>query len=283
MVAQSFIDRLRGAWSNNRFVCVGLDSDIARLPSRLSDAGTESALRRFNEAIVDATRDVAAAYKPNIAFYELCGPPGIAALAETIEYIHKAAPGIPVILDAKRADIDSTNAGYVTAIFDQLGADAVTVHPYLGGTALTPFLERRDRGIFVLCRTSNSSAPEFQDLETPEGPLYQVVARHVAERWNSASNCGLVVGATYPDELSKVREIAPSLPLLIPGVGAQGGDLEATVAHALDADGAGFVINASRSIIYASDGLDFAEAAATEAQKLHTAVLEARQRAMAVD
>lgn len=278
MTEQTFMDRLRESWRADRFVCVGLDSDISRLPARLSEGGTQAALRTFNEAIVDATRDVAAAYKPNIAFYELCGPPGMEALAETIRYIHKAVPSAPVILDAKRADIDNTNIGYVTALFDQLEADAVTVHPYLGGTALKPFLDRHDRGVFVLCRTSNASAPEFQDLETPQGLLYEVVAQHVARDWNLAGNCGLVVGATYPEELRRVRAIAPSLPLLIPGVGAQGGELEQTVANALDTEGAGFIINASRSIIFASKGSDFADAAATEAHRLHESILAARER-----
>jgi len=275
----SFLGQLAGRWAKDCFLCVGLDPDLERIPPGPANLGIREALRNFNTAIIDATRDVAAAYKPNIAFYERYGVPGMEALADTIAYIHDVASGTPVILDAKRGDNENTNAGYVTAVFDELGADAVTVHPYLGRASLQPFLDRTDKGVFVLCRTSNSSAPEFQDLETAHGKLYEVVAEHVARDWNGGGNCGLVVGATYPEELARVREIAADVPLLIPGVGSQGGDLEATVAVAWDSAGTGgFVINASRSILFASSGPDFADAAAREAQSLHRAIGSARSR-----
>ena len=213
--------------------------------------------------IIDATANLVCAYKPNSAFYERYGEAGIRALSRTISYSQKNFPHIPIILDAKRADIGSTNTGYVLSAFDQLGVDAITVHPYLGKEALAPFLERKDKGIIVLAKTSNLGSGEFQDLLVGEDqePLYQVVARNVAQNWNSNGNCGLVVGATYPAELRRVREIVGDIPLLIPGIGAQGGDVAATVAAGRDSRGWGMIINSSRGIIYASRGDDFAQAA----------------------
>jgi orotidine-5'-phosphate decarboxylase len=227
----------------------------------------------FNSAIIDATCDVASAYKPNIAFYEALGADGFDALARTIKETRSLAPGIPVIVDAKRGDIGSTNAGYVTAIFDELGADAVTVHPYLGGEALGPFLERREALIFVLARTSNPGAREFQDLACGDLPLYRHVARTVARDWNTHGNCGLVVGATYPAELAEIRrDVSRSLPILVPGVGAQGGDLEAVINSEVEAGSSSFLINAARSILYASEDGTFAEAARDEAHRLHRTI-----------
>jgi orotidine-5'-phosphate decarboxylase len=257
-------------FAEERHLTVGLDSDPARIPASVAP-GAEPTERivEFNRRIVKATADLAAAYKPNAAFYEALGKEGFLALEQTIAAIRENAPDAAVILDAKRADIGSTNTGYVTAAFDQLGADAITVHPYLGGEALAPFLERTDKLVFVLARTSNPGAGELQDLVADGAPLYRHVARAVAGKWNSAGNCGLVVGATYPEEMRAIREDVPAtMPILIPGVGAQGGDVAATVAANVDAGSNAFLIAASRSIVYASSREDFPEAARAAAQAL---------------
>ncbi|MBI4262043.1 orotidine-5'-phosphate decarboxylase [Candidatus Uhrbacteria bacterium] len=282
MSDRNFFALLRARWAEGKFVCVGLDSDTTKIPNGLFRPQVDAMIIAFNQLIVDATHDLVCAYKPNSAFYEVHGEAGWRALRETIAYIHERAPGVPVILDAKRADIGNTNAGYAKAAFDVLKADAITVHPYLGQEALLPFLERADKGIFVLCRTSNKGAGEFQDLSIPnvaypdDGgrtmPLYEYIARHVVRKWNKNRNCALVVGATYPDELREVRQIVRDMPILIPGIGAQGGDLEATVAAGKDSHGQGMIINSSRGIIFASSGPDCAEAARRETLKLHDAI-----------
>jgi orotidine-5'-phosphate decarboxylase len=266
----SCAELLAGHFAAGKHLVVGLDIDPQRI-SALVAPGAAPAERvvELNRRIVAATADIAAAYKPNAAFYEALGEDGFYALSETIATIRERAPGAAVILDAKRADIGSTNAGYVAAAFDQLDADAITVHPYLGGEALAPFLERTDKSIFVLARTSNPGAGEFQDLVADGVPLYRHVARAVAGEWNAAGNCGLVVGATYPEEMRAIREDIPTaMPILIPGVGAQGGDVAATVAANRDAGSTAFLIAASRSIVYASTGEDFADAARSAAQTL---------------
>lgn len=254
----TFADKLTAARNKNHsLVCVGLDPDLTKLPAAIAKGPRP--LLSFNKAIVDATADLVSAYKPNSAFYEALGADGIEQLRETIAYIQSTHPEIPVILDCKRADIDKTNEGYVTHCFDYLNADAVTIHPYLGGEAVEPFLARKDKGIIVLCRTSNPGAAEFQDLLVDGKPLYQHVAQKVATTWNKHNNCLLVVGATYPSEIKSVRDVAgPDITFLIPGIGAQGGDLEKT----MQASGENVIINSARAIIYASDGVDFAEAAA---------------------
>lgn len=203
------------------------------------------------------------------------------ALYQTVRYIKNNYPHIPVILDAKRADIGSTNDGYVKATFDLMGADAITVHPYLGKEALKPFLDRKDKGTIVLVRTSNPGAGEFQDLTPGETglPLYQVVAKNVASSWNENGNCCVVVGATYPKELAEVREIVGNMPILIPGVGAQGGDVEAVVKSGQDSRGMGMIINSSRGIIFASKNEDFAQAARKATVKLRDEVNQYRQAA----
>ncbi|MBO0783780.1 MAG: orotidine-5'-phosphate decarboxylase, partial [Ktedonobacteraceae bacterium] len=213
----SFVSLLEQRWQHNTLVCVGLDPQYERLPSVLKSDSVEEALFLFNREIVDATHDLVCAYKPNAAFYEAYGDAGLRALQRTIHHIKTSYPHVPVILDAKRADIGSTNTGYVRAAFDVLGADAITVHPYLGREALAPFLERKEKGIFVLVRTSNPGAGEFQDLLVGEQrePLYQVIARQVANHWNNSGNCALVVGATYPAELRTVRALVGDLPILI--------------------------------------------------------------------
>lgn len=268
--ADSCATLLAAHFAGGRHLVVGLDTDPERIPEAVAPgAAAAERVVEFNRRIVEATADLACAYKPNAAFYEALGGDGFRALAETVAAIRRDAPGAAVILDAKRADIGSTNAGYVAAAFDQLGADAVTVHPYLGGEALAPFLERAEKLIFVLARTSNPGAGEFQDLIADGVPLYRHVARAVAGSWNAAGNCGLVVGATYPEEMRAVREdVAAEMPILIPGAGAQGGDVAAVVAANRDAGSNAFLINSSRSILYASSGEDFAEAARAEARAL---------------
>jgi orotidine-5'-phosphate decarboxylase len=263
MATRHFMELLKAQWNRGHFVCVGLDSEFGKIPhSYLEHAvageGVYGDLVRFNHDIIEATHEVVCAYKPNIAFYEAQGDQGILALIRTVSLIHEIAPDVPVILDAKRADIGNTNRGYVAAAFDVIGADAITVHPYLGAEALAPFLEREDKGVIVLCRTSNKGAGEFQDLTVladegyaPDEPLYMRVARNVRYRWNKNGNCGLVVGATYPEELAKVRAIVGYMPILIPGIGTQGGDVKKTVENGRDEGGQGMIINASSSIIFA--------------------------------
>lgn len=281
--APLFIQLLEQAWEQNNFVCVGLDPDYKRLPDTLKrGVSIEEAIFTFNREIIDATHDLVCAYKPNIAFYEALGDDGRHALVRTNHYVKEKYPRIPIILDAKRGDNSNSNKGYVTAVFDVLGVDAVTVHPYLGKEALKPFLDRKDKGIIVLARTSNPGAGEFQDLPAgPKGePLYQVVARQVAENWNTHNNCALVVGATYPAELAQVRAIVGNMPILIPGVGAQGGEVAATVKAGKDSRSWGMIISSSREIIYASQGADFAQAARNVAKNLHDEINQARVAAI---
>lgn len=215
-----------------------------------------------------------------MAFYEAEGLEGLQALLSTINHIHVTHPEIPVILDAKRADIEYTNRAYVKAVFEIYNADAVTVHPYMGQEAIQPFLDRKDKGIFICCRTSNPGAREFQDLPIVENghyrPLYQVIAQHVAEKWNQNRNCGLVVGASYPEELREVRQVARDLPILLPGIGVQGGELSRVFTVGLDARGTGLIVNASRSIIFASQEADFALAARREVESLHNSIHQYR-------
>jgi orotidine-5'-phosphate decarboxylase len=232
-------------------VCVGLDPEFERIPARLQ--GEEWPLFAFNRWIIEKTHAYAAAYKLNMAFYEARGTQGLRELELTVEYLRREHPEIFTICDAKRGDIGNTNRGYVASIFDAMGFDSVTLHPYLGREALEPFLERTDKGCIVLCRTSNPGAGELQDLECEGRPLWETVAAHVSAEWNAAGNCMLVVGATYPEEMRKIRAIAPEVPFLVPGVGAQGGDVAAVVAAGLDARGMGLLIASSRAIIFSED------------------------------
>ena len=256
----------------NSLVCVGLDSEITKIPSQLQSDKTPQFT--FNKAIIDATHDLVCAYKPNTAFYEAQGAEGISELKMTCDYLREKYPDIVIILDAKRADIGSTNQGYAQFAFDYLGVDAITLHPYLGKDAILPFLERKDRGCFILCRTSNPGAGELQDMKvTPDTgnqaiKLYQYLAKKVVEEWNENGNCGLVVGATYPGELEIVRRIAQHIPLLIPGIGAQGGDIEKTVKAGVDSGGKNAIINSSRAVIFAGNGSNFAQKARETALKL---------------
>ena len=251
---------------NNSLISIGLDSEISKLPKHLQKNG--NAQFEFNKTIIDATHDLVCAYKPNSAFYEAQGEEGIHQLKLTCDYIHEKYPEIFTILDAKRADIGSTNEGYVKFAFDWLGVDSITLQPYLGHEALRPFLDRSDKGNIILCKTSNKGSGEFQNLKIDGKELYKIVAESVSQTWNKNNNCFLVTGATYPEELSKIRQIVGDMTFLVPGIGAQGGDVEKTVKAGLNSKKAGMIINSSRGIIFASKGIDFAERAREEAMKL---------------
>ena len=248
----------RRADAANSLLCVGLDSDFGRLPAHFRSEPLPQFA--FNRWIIEQTHACVSAYKPNIAFYEARGEEGIKALGETMAYLQAHHPDILTICDAKRADIGSTNQGYVAAIFDRLGFDAVTLNPYLGREALAPFLERKDKACIILCRTSNAGAGEFQDLVVGGRPLWYVIAQRVSAEWNVHGNCMLVAGATYPDELARIRALVGEMTLLVPGVGAQGGAIARTVRAGLNAQRKGMIVNASRSVIFAADP---AEAART--------------------
>jgi len=258
----TFMEKLTGATRKNQsLVCVGLDPDPNLIPENIS-------VPEFNRAIIDATAHLVCAYKLNLAFYEAMGDEGMDALQQTVKHI---PDGIPVIGDGKRGDIGNTARAYARAIFDNLNFDAATVSPYLGFDSIEPFTQYTDRGVFILCRTSNAGAVDFQSLacDSTEGrhPLFELVALK-ASQWNVNGNIGLVVGATYPDELKVIRNNHPDMPLLIPGVGAQGGDLALTVRYGVDANGENAIINSSRQIIYASRNKDFAEKAGQAAAEL---------------
>jgi orotidine-5'-phosphate decarboxylase len=254
----TFIDKLQVASRKNKsLLCVGLDPDPELMP--------RVGLLTFNKAVIDATSDLVCAYKPNLAFYEAMGIEGMRLLQKTIEYVPRH---IPVIGDGKRGDIGNTARAYAKALFVTLGVDAATVNPYLGFDSLEPFIEYQDKGIFILCRTSNPGAADFQSLSDINGvSLYQAVAQK-AKEWNVHGNIGLVVGATYPEEMKKIRTMCPEMPLLIPGVGAQGGDLTSAVKYGTDIRGEKAIINVSRQVLYASKGKDFAESARRAAQEL---------------
>lgn len=256
----TFQQKLDGIIEKNKsLLCVGLDSDIDKLPETFKNK--QFSQFEFNKEIVDATADLVCAFKPNSAFYENRGVEGITELKMTCDYLKKNYPDIPIILDAKRADIGNTNSGYIKYAYEYLDVDAVTVHPYLGREALQPFLDLKDKGVIILCRTSNPGAGEFQDLVTDGKPLYKIVAEKVVKEWNVNNNCLLVVGATYPSELAEVRKIVGDMTLLVPGIGAQGGDLEATLKAGLNSKKQGLIISSSRGII-------FAETPRQEAEKL---------------
>ncbi len=251
----------------NSLLCVGLDPDFNKLPQVFKEK--EYPQFEFNKWIIEQTAEYAAAYKPNAAFYEACGDGGMRELKMTMEYLQEKYPDIFTILDAKRGDIGNTNNGYVSSIFDWFGFDAMTLHPYMGAESLQPFLDRKDKISIILCRTSNPGAGEFQDLLIETRPLWQVVANDVNSKWNRNGNCMLVVGATYPEEMKVIRSLAPNMTFLVPGIGAQGGDLQTVMKAGLDASGKGLIIAASRSIIFADD-------AAKEAKKLRDEINSCR-------
>jgi orotidine-5'-phosphate decarboxylase len=269
-----FAAKLARAWqSSNSLVCVGLDPEPKKFPDRFRDA--PGGIFEFNKAIVDATRDLVCAYKPQFAHYAAHAAEN--QLEHTIDYIKATAPDSIVILDSKRGDIGSTAEQYAHEAFERYGADAVTVNPYLGRDSVEPFLRHADKGVIILCRTSNPGARDLQDLPVGAGKkLFHHVAEMVATQWNSAGNCMLVVGATYPDELADIRGRVGDLPLLVPGVGAQGGDVAKVMANGKTAAGTGLVISSSRAILYASSGEDFAGAARKAAQALRDSIIAHR-------
>ena len=276
----NFLEKLVAASRRqNSLLCVGLDPEPQRLPAELRVFPETAAVVRFCRTIIEATLPYVCAYKPNLAFFEALGPGGMQAFQE----VRGAIPAnVPVIADAKRGDIGNTARNYASALFDVYGCDAATVNPYLGYDSVAPFLAYREKGILLLCRTSNPGARDFQDLlvQAENGavrPLYEVVARRV-QSWNEAGNCGLVVGATYPEELCTIRALCPGMPILVPGVGSQGGDLEASVRAGVDEYGERAIIAVSRAILYASGGSDYAVAAEREARSLRDRINEARRK-----
>jgi orotidine-5'-phosphate decarboxylase len=256
----NFIDKLSAAWArNDSLLCVGLDPDVARLPAHLRER--PDAIVTFCKAIIDATADLACAFKPQIAYFAALGAE--AQLEEICNYLRQHYPHIPLLLDAKRGDIGATAHQYAREAYDRYGADAVTLSPYMGFDSVEPYLAWSDRGQIILCRTSNAGGSDLQFLNVDGKPLYQHVAAMVANKWNKNGQCALVVGATFPEELAQVRAIVGDMPLLIPGIGAQGGDIEATVKSGKAGNGAGMMISSSRAILYAAPaaGEDFAAAA----------------------
>jgi len=250
-------------------LCVGLDPDPERYPASIAEA--PDATEQFCRAIIDATADVACAFKPQIAYFASLGDED--ALENICHYIRERYPDVTLILDAKRGDIGSTAGHYAREAFDRYGAHAVTVNPYMGTDSIEPFFDHPgDGGVILLCRTSNPGGDDFQSLVADGAPLYAHVARRVATEWSQLGDCGLVVGATYPAELADVRSIVGDLPLLVPGVGAQGGDAATVVEHGAAPNGHGLIVNSSRAILYAGSDDDFAEAARVEALRTAAAL-----------
>lgn len=266
-------DRTRAVDS---MLCVGLDPDFARIPEHLK--GEEAPVWAFCRAIVDATAPFVCAFKPQIAYFAAMGAEK--TLERVIAYIHEKHPDIPVILDAKRGDIGSTARQYAKEAFVRYKADAVTVSPYMGYDTITPYLEYQDKGVIILCRTSNPGGADIEELVCDGEMIYERIARLASGPWNTTRQLGLVVGATQPAEIARVRKIAPSLPLLVPGIGAQGGDVNAAVAAGLDAAGAGMIINSSRAIIFAGKDENFAQAAADAARATRDAIRAAKVKAL---
>ncbi|MDZ4350908.1 MAG: orotidine-5'-phosphate decarboxylase [Xanthomonadaceae bacterium] len=270
----SFISALRNRWAeSDSLVCVGLDPEPARFPARFGNQ--PDAVFDFCRAIVDATGALVCAFKPQVAHFAALGAED--ALERLIDHIHANHPGVPVILDAKRGDIGSTAQRYASEAFDRFGADAVTVNPYLGRDSIQPFLDRADKGVVVLCRTSNPGAADFQDLIIDGRPLYAHVADRVAGEWNGNGNCALVVGATWPGQLADVRARVGDMPILVPGVGAQGGDARAVVQAGCTMDGCGLMVSSSRAILYAGNGPDFDQQARAATRALRDLINAARR------
>lgn len=252
------MQKLDAAWeSSNSLLCVGLDPNWQKIPDHLKTL--PEPIFEFCKAIVDATHDLVCAFKPQIAYF--AGLQAEDQLEKTLNYIRETYPHIPIILDSKRGDIGSTAQMYAIEAFDRYKADAVTVNPYMGQDSAQPFLDRADKGIILLCRTSNPGARDIQDLEVDGQPIYEKVASMISQTWNTNNNCCLVVGATWPEQMQRLRSISGEIPFLVPGVGAQGGDVEALVKAGQTKDGKGLMINSSRAVIYASNGSDFNMAA----------------------
>ncbi|MEY2631428.1 MAG: hypothetical protein RIR00_82 [Pseudomonadota bacterium] len=269
----TFTETLAAAWQkNDSLLCVGLDPDPAKFPAGLK--GRDDAIFEFCAGIVDATADLVCAFKPQIAYF--AARRAEAQLEALIAHIHEKHPGIPVILDAKRGDIGSTAEQYAVEAFERFGADAITVNPYMGRDSVEPYLAYPDKGVILLCRTSNPGGSDLQFLDVGGEKLYERVARLVATEWNANGQCALVVGATFPAEIQRVRQIVGDLPLLVPGIGAQGGDIEATVQAGRTAAGSGLMINSSRAILYAGKGEDYAAAARKVAEETRRAINQYR-------
>jgi orotidine-5'-phosphate decarboxylase len=261
----------------NSLLCVGLDPEPEHFPAQFQGIPVARAVTHFCRAIIEETAPYVCAYKPNLAFFEVLGPEGMYVFQEVLQAIPKH---VPIIVDAKRGDLGNTARNYAATVFDVYGCDAVTVNPYMGYDCVAPFLAYEDKGIFLLCRTSNPSARDFQDLlvygeNIQVRPLYEVIAQRVLA-WNKFGNCGLVVGATYPQELNAIRSECPDMPILIPGVGIQGGDLGGSVLAGVDESGEKAIISVSRTILYADKGDDYALSAAKEARKLRQLINEVR-------
>jgi orotidine-5'-phosphate decarboxylase len=274
----AFTQQLARAWEkNDSLLCVGLDPEIERFPPHIL-AGP-SPIFQFNKAVIDATADLVCAYKPQFAHYAAYEAED--QLERTIDYVHRTYPGIPVILDGKRGDVGNTAERYAIEAFERYGADALTVNPYLGGDSLEPFLKHADKGVVILCRTSNPGARDLQDLEVGARRLYHVVAELAVTRWNTRGNCALVVGATYPRELAEVRRIVGDMPLLLPGVGAQGADVARAVHNGQTRAGTGLLVSSSRAILYGSQeatGADFAARVRAAAEALRGEINLSRAR-----
>ena len=260
---------------NNSLLCVGLDPDVNRFPDNFRNGSIANPIVQFNRAIIEATSDLASCYKPNLGFYLPYGQAGLEALAD----LRAAVPDhIPVLLDAKVGDIDTTTAAYARAYFDEWQFDAVTANPFMGHDSIAPLLQYKERGVFILAKTSNHGSGFIQDQMLRDGD--QAVSHYVARmanEWNAAGNVGLVVGATYPEQLGDIRSIAPDLPILVPGVGAQEGELEASLRAGLDTAGGGLLVNASRAISYASSDVDFQDAARAAATAIRDTINQVRQ------
>ncbi len=271
----TFIDKLSARWqAADSLLCVGLDPDPSRFPAQLRDR--DDAIFAFCAAIADATAEYACAFKPQVAYFASARAED--QLERLLAHLRQRHPQVPVVLDAKRGDIGATAEHYAREAFERYGADAVTLSPFMGRDSIEPFMAYADRGIFVLCRTSNPGGDDLQMLEVGGEKLYERVARLAAEKWNRSGQLGLVVGATYPAELARVRAIAGGLPLLVPGIGAQGGDVQASVVAGQSAGGTGMLINSSRAILYAGTGGDFAQAAATAARRTRDEINRYRRR-----
>ena len=269
----TFTQQLAAAWqTNNSLLCVGLDPDPAKFPAHLK--GRDDAIFEFCKGIVDATADLACSFKPQIAYFAARRAED--QLEALIEHIHARHPGIPVILDAKRGDIGSTAEQYAVEAFERFKADAVTVNPYMGRDSVEPYLAYPEKGVILLCRTSNAGGSDLQFLDVGGEKLYERVARLAAQEWNTTGQIGLVVGATFPAEIARVRALIGDMPLLVPGIGAQGGDIEATVKAGRTGNGTGLMINSSRAILYAGKDEHFAAAARQAAQDTLNAINQFR-------
>ncbi|HPT49454.1 MAG TPA: orotidine-5'-phosphate decarboxylase [Accumulibacter sp.] len=272
----NFIHALRAAWQDrDSLLCVGLDPDPARFPRHLH--GRPDAILEFCRGVVDATADLVCCFKPQIAYFAAHRAED--QLEALIAHIHAKHPAVPVILDAKRGDIGSTAEQYAIEAFERFRADAVTVNPYMGRDSVEPYLAHAGKGVILLCRTSNPGGSDLQFLDVGGEKLYERLARLVSSEWNGGGQCALVVGATFPAEIARVRQLTGDMPLLVPGIGAQGGDVDATVRAGCTADGGGLIVNSSRAILYAGKGEDYADAARRAAQSTRRAINARRPRA----